>query len=67
MIAEDGRRMKARKSKTKESKPLMVEETNFDAVLAQLLKSKPKPMDSLKTRGRKGPKSPIIPARKSES
>jgi len=53
--------------KQKKEKVLMVEEKNFDAVLAQLLKSKPMPMESLKTRGRKGPKSPIIPARNTES
>ena len=57
--------MKARKQKRK--KPLMVEEKNFDAVLAQLITKDPMPMSSLKTRGRKGSKSPIIPARKSES
>ena len=59
--------MKARKHKRKESEPLMVEEKNFDAVLAQMLKKAPMPMNTLTTRGRKGPKSPIIPARKSES
>jgi len=55
------------KKKKAAAHDVVVEEKQFDAVLAQMLKKAPMPMKTLKTRGRKGPKSPIIPARKSES
>lgn len=48
-------------------KKIMVEEKDFDRVLAQLVKMKPIPMEELRTRGQKGSKSPVIPARKSKS
>ena len=51
----------------KKAKQILVDETQFDAVLAQLLQKKPMPMKKIKTSGRRGPKTPMFPAKKSES
>ena len=48
-------------------KKILVEEKEFDSVLAQLLKMKPIPMKKLKTSGRKGSKAPIFSPKRSES
>jgi hypothetical protein len=50
----------------KRKKTVLVEEKDFDSVLAQLVKMKPIPTEELRTRGQKGSKSPVIPARKSK-
>jgi hypothetical protein len=42
-------------------KKLVVDKDKFDTVLAKLLKMKPMPMKSLKTRGRRGSKAPLLP------
>lgn len=44
-----------------------VEEKDFDAVLAQLVKMKPIPMKKVKTSGRKGSKAPLFRPKRSES
>ncbi len=41
---------------------MKVEKDKFDAALATLLKAKPAPKKTIKTRGKRGPKKPIIPA-----
>jgi hypothetical protein len=43
------------------NKKLLVEKQKFDAVLSNLLKAKPMPMKSVKTQGKHGPKSQVIP------
>jgi hypothetical protein len=37
-----------------------VEKAKFDALLTKLLAAKPEPRKQIKTRGRKGSKSPIL-------
>jgi len=39
---------------------IVVEKEKFDAVLSQLLRTKPIPMKKVKTQGRKGPKAPLF-------
>jgi hypothetical protein len=44
-------------------KRVVVEKKKFDAVLAALLDSKPKPQTDIKTSGKRGSKSPMFPKR----
>jgi hypothetical protein len=44
-------------------KRVAVEKKKFDAVLAALLGSKPKPQSEIKTSGKRGPKCPMFPKR----
>jgi hypothetical protein len=39
---------------------MKVEKDKFDSLLGKLLKAKPEPRKKIKTKGRKGPKSPIL-------
>jgi hypothetical protein len=54
------------KKKKATARDVVVEEKQFDAVLAQLLNMDPIPMKNIKTSGRKGSKAPMF-RRKSES
>jgi hypothetical protein len=40
---------------------MKVEKEKFDAVLTKLIKTKPVPRSSIKTIGKHGPKTPIVP------
>jgi hypothetical protein len=42
-------------------KKIFADKEKFDAVLSKLLKMKPIRAEEIKTRGRKGSKSPILP------
>ena len=42
-------------------KKVFVEKEKFDAVLSALLKSKPIERKSIKTSGKRGPKTPLFP------
>lgn len=44
----------------KTKKSVLVEKKKFDAVLAALLGSKPKPQSDIKTSGKRGPKTPMF-------
>lgn len=37
-----------------------VEKAKFDTILVKLLKAKPEPRKKIKTRGKRGPKKPIL-------
>jgi hypothetical protein len=39
---------------------MKVEKRKFDALLSKVLQTKPQPREKIKTRGKGGPKSPII-------
>jgi hypothetical protein len=39
---------------------MKVQKAKFDALLSKVIKTKPEPRDKIKTRGERGPKSPII-------
>jgi hypothetical protein len=39
---------------------MKVRKREFDGVLEKLLKAKPLPRESVKTRGKRGPKTPIL-------
>jgi hypothetical protein len=39
---------------------LKVEKAKFDSLLGKLLGAKPEPRKKIKTKGRKGPKTPIL-------
>jgi hypothetical protein len=40
---------------------MKVEKEKFDAALAKLLRAKPQPRKKIKTKGKRGPKTPIFP------
>jgi hypothetical protein len=42
------------------SKRVVVEKSKFDSLLASILKTKPKPREKIKSRGKRGPKTPIL-------
>jgi len=39
---------------------MKVEKEKFDSLLGKLLKAKPEPRKKIKTKGRRGPKTPIL-------
>jgi hypothetical protein len=41
---------------------MKVEKEKFDSLLGKLLKAKPEPRKKIRTKGKKGPKAPIIPS-----
>jgi len=41
---------------------MRVEKEKFDSLLGKLLKAKPEPRKKIKTQGKRGPKTSIIPA-----
>lgn len=40
---------------------MKVEKKKFDTMLGKLLNAKPEPRQKIKTKGRRGPKTPILP------
>jgi hypothetical protein len=41
-------------------KTVKVEKTKFDNLLGKLLRAKPEPRKKIKTKGKRGPKTPIL-------